>query len=129
MMDGSEKSDRGEGLVKSLNKVERSAAERMEGRHLVEGRSKHETRSGHRTGTACHLNRSGPAAQLHGSLKPQTAQWYHPRQGTRCGKAARRDLCGGRRAIAVPDRRFAPNVTACHKPLLPAGIKSHAAMA
>jgi hypothetical protein len=107
MMHGSEKSDRCVVPVKSVNKAERSAAERMEGRHLVEGRPSREARSGHRTGTACHLNRSGPAAQLHGSLKPRTAQWYHPRQEPGAGKP-HAGICagGGEQSPSLPRPRI-----------------------
>jgi len=85
-MHGHEKSDRCVVPRKSVNKAERSAAERMEGRRLVEGRSAGKTRSGHRTGPACHVYRSDPAASLHGSSRPRTAQRNHPRQEPGAGK-------------------------------------------
>jgi hypothetical protein len=50
MMYGDEKSDRCVVPRKSPNKAERSAAEGMEGRHLVEGRPVGKTRTGHRAG-------------------------------------------------------------------------------
>jgi hypothetical protein len=50
MMHGHEKSDRCVVPRKFPNKAERSAAEGMEGRHLVEGRPVGKARTGHRAG-------------------------------------------------------------------------------
>ena len=94
MMHGHEKSDRCVVPGKSANKAERSAAERMEGRHLLEGRPAGQTRPGHRTGPACHEYRHGPVAQLHGSPKPRTAQWYHLREEPGAGKP-HAGICAG----------------------------------
>jgi len=94
MMHEPETSDRCIVPRKSSNNAGRSAAERMEGRRLVKGRPVGNARSGCRTGLACHLRRRGPVAQLHGSPKPRTAQWYHPRQEPGAGKP-HAGLCAG----------------------------------
>ena len=61
--------------------------------------------------TAAHVPDSAPDPACHRSW-PRTDRGYglqslirdhvRPSAGARCGKAARRDLCGGRRVIAVP---------------------------
>jgi hypothetical protein len=94
MMHEPEKSDRCVVPRKSLNNAARTAAEGMEGRRLVKGRPVGNARSGRRTGPACHLRRRGPVAQLHGSPKPRTAQWYHPRQEPGAGKP-HAGICAG----------------------------------
>jgi hypothetical protein len=93
-MHGHEKSDRCVVPMKSANKAERSAAERMEGRRLVEGRPAGKTRSGHRTGPACRTYRPGPVASLHRSHRPRTAQRHHPRQEPGAGKP-HAGICAG----------------------------------
>jgi hypothetical protein len=86
-MHGHEKSDRCVVPMKPANKAERSAAEWVEGRHLVEGSTwAGNARSGYKAGLACHNYRHGLAAQLHGSPKPRTVQRYHPRQEPGAGK-------------------------------------------
>jgi hypothetical protein len=93
-MHGHEKSDRCIVPMKSANKAEQSAAERMEGRRLVEGRPAGKTRTGHRTGRAWHMYRPGPAASLHRSPRPRTAQRYYPRQEPGAGKP-HAGICAG----------------------------------
>ena len=110
MMYEPEKSDGRIVPRKSPNNVERSAAEGMEGRCLVKGRPVGNARSGHRTGPACHLRRRGPVAQLHGSPKPRTAQWYHPRQEPGAGKP-HAGICagGGEKSPSLPRPAHARN--------------------
>jgi len=93
-MHGHEKSDRCVVPMKSANNAERSAAERMEGRRLVEGRLGGTTRTGRRTGPACNVCHSGPAASLHGSPRPRTARRHHPRQEPGAGKP-HAGICAG----------------------------------
>jgi len=104
MMHEPEKSDRRIVPKKSSNNAERSVAERLEGRRLVKGRPAGNARPGHRTGPACHLRRRGPVAHLHGSPKPRTAQWYHPRQEPGAGKPHAGICAGGGRGNPVPYR-------------------------
>ena len=94
MMHEPEKSDRCIVPRKSSNNAARSAAEGMEGRRLVKGRPLGHARPGRRTGPACHRRRRGPVAPLHGSPKPRTAQWYHPRQEPGAGKP-HAGICAG----------------------------------
>ena len=115
-MHGCEKSDRCVVPWKFANKAERSAAERMEGRHLVEGRPAGRTRSGHRTGPACHAYRLGPAASLHRSPQPRTAQRYHPRQEPGAGKPHAGICAGGWEDSPYRDQESRPCCAAPQKP-------------
>jgi hypothetical protein len=80
MMHGGEKSDRCVVPAKSSNKAGRLAAERVEGRRLVEGKPSESTRPGRRADTSCQALSRGCVAGLHGSPKPRTARHYHLRQ-------------------------------------------------
>ena len=102
MMHGWEKSDRCVVPAKLPNKAEQSAAEEVEGRHLLK-------RSAGRQRT-CRTQRritcvpdAAPAAWQNcmGCSTPNSAM-LPLKRGARCGNAARRDLRGGRAAMRVP---------------------------
>ncbi len=67
----------------------------------VGGMADDEGCAGHRTGPSIHITaaslRIGAADQ-----RPRSPDHARPPAGARCGKAARRDLCGGQGAIPVP---------------------------
>ena len=93
-MHGHEKSDRCVVPMKSVNKAEQSAAERMEGRRLVEGDRLGTTHRAQNR-VSCHVFRPGPVASLHRSPRPRTAQRYHPRQEPGAGKPHAGIYAGG----------------------------------
>ena len=51
---------------------------------------------------AIHNNRRQPADRRWRTQRPRSPDHARPPAGARCGKAARRDLCGGQGAIPVP---------------------------
>jgi len=102
MMYGHEKSDRCVVPRKSLNKVEQSAAERMEGRHLGEGNAEWEH-------TPRTLRRicvpSAPTRWRRGTGWVATTPnptTLSPKPRARCGNSARRDLRGGCAVMRIP---------------------------
>jgi len=101
-MYGREKSDRRVVPMKLSNKVARAAAEGVEGRRPLEGSaSRRRTRrtQGRRT---CVPRRLLATLQNCMGCPTPNAAMLSPKRGARCGKAARRDLCGGRVATRVP---------------------------
>jgi hypothetical protein len=88
--------------VKLSNKAERSAAEMVEGRESAKGnlleRNTRRTQSRIDVSHALEWIRRAAQAPMRQSLRTQTI----PEAGARCVSSARRDLCGGRPARAVP---------------------------
>ncbi len=72
--------------------------------------------SGHRTGPSMLYpvasRRIGAAEQ-----RPRSPDHARPPAGARCGKAARRDLCGGQGAIPVPTATVMRELSPCYGPV------------
>src|SRR3977135_3039814 len=92
MMHEREKSDPAVVAVKPVNKAERSAAEPVEPRAGAKGNAEqHSTcRAQYRVSVSQALERI------------RQVRRHSPEVGAVCGKAARRDLCGGRSEMSVP---------------------------
>jgi hypothetical protein len=101
-MHGHEKSDRRVVPRKFANKAGRPAAEQMEGRRLVKGRLAGKPRSGHRTGFSVSRVLAQSCCVTAWVAQTPNGATVSPETGARCGKAARRDLCGGLAARPVP---------------------------
>jgi hypothetical protein len=95
-----EKSDEAVVPRKRPNKGGQLPAEVVEGRASPEGNSRQAAvvRTLSREATSIRLAAVRRGA---GGIKPRAAD-VRPKGGARCVSSARRDLCGGRRAISVP---------------------------
>ena len=102
MMHGREKSDRRVVPRRPANNAERSATEGAEGRRLLKGSANRHSTRRTQCRTSC-VTSAALAAWRNWTGHPDPkAAMFTPKRGARCGKAARRDLCGGRQVIAVP---------------------------